>query len=176
MFLKKQLLPIIFLFLTSCLGYPETVKPVEDFQLQNFLGKWFEIARLDHNFELGLDNVTAEYSIREDGGIEVRNRGFSQQKDQWKEAIGKAYFVEKSTLGYLKVSFFGPFYGSYVIFELDAEAYAFACGSDMSYLWLLSRKPTISETLKKDFVIKIDQLGFNANELIWVNQAKNDSK
>ena len=107
------------ILLAGCLGLPDSVTPVKDFEVQKYLGKWYEIARLDHSFERGLEQVTAEYSLREDGGIRVRNRGFSTEKDQWQEAEGKAYFVSDETEGYLKVSFFGPFYGSYVIFELD---------------------------------------------------------
>ncbi|EJH39060.1 lipocalin-like domain protein [Vibrio cholerae CP1048(21)] len=100
---------------------PESVKPVSDFELNNYLGKWYEVARLDHSFERGLSQVTAEYRVRNDGGISVLNRGYSEEKGEWKEAEGKAYFVNGSTDGYLKVSFFGPFYGSYVVFELDRE-------------------------------------------------------
>jgi apolipoprotein D and lipocalin family protein len=87
--------------------------------LERYLGKWYEIARLDHSFERGLEKVSATYSLRDDGGVRVENRGFSQKKNTWKAAEGKAYFVRDSNEGYLKVSFFGPFYGSYVIFELD---------------------------------------------------------
>ena len=95
---------------------PERVTPVESFELNRYLGKWYEIARLDHSFERGLERVTAEYSLRDDGGISVVNRGYSIEDDEWKVAEGKAYFVNDKNLGYLKVSFFGPFYGSYVVF------------------------------------------------------------
>ncbi len=91
--------------LNGCLGMPESVKPVSDFELNNYLGKWYEVARLDHSFERGLSQVTAEYRVRNDGGISVLNRGYSEEKGEWKEAEGKAYFVNGSTDGYLKVSF-----------------------------------------------------------------------
>ena len=94
--------------------------------MDKYLGKWFEIARLDHRFERGLQQVTAEYSIREDGKVKVLNRGFSTKKDKWSEAIGKAKFAEDENTGFLKVSFFGPFYGSYIIFELEKENYSYA--------------------------------------------------
>ena len=123
----KKLTVLIFIFqLTGCLGMPEGIRPVTGFELNNYLGKWYEIARLDHSFEKGLSHVTAEYSYREDGGARVLNRGFSKKNNEWKEAIGKAYFIKDSKEGYLKVSFFGPFYGSYVIFELDKENYEYA--------------------------------------------------
>jgi len=173
--MKKLLLVLLSTLLVSCLGYPETVKPVTDFQLQSYLGKWYEIARLDHKFERGMDNVTADYSLRDGGGIKVKNRGFSEKDGKWEEAVGKAFFVEGENLGYLKVSFFGPFYGSYVIFELDSEEYSFVCGPDTTYLWLLSRKPTISEELKRKFVKRVEALGFDSSKLIWVNQDKNDA-
>src|SRR5690606_7283410 len=100
--------------------------PVDDFELDRYLGTWFEIARLDHSFEEGLQRVTATYQLREDGGVRVINRGYAPEEDEWKETVGKAYFVEEETTGHLKVSFFGPFYSSYVVFELDKENYAYA--------------------------------------------------
>lgn len=93
---------------------------------KHFDAGWYEIARLDHSFERGLEQVTAEYSLREGGGVQVKNRGFSNKKNKWSEAEGKAFFVGKASEGYLKVSFFGPFYGSYVVFELDKDNYQYA--------------------------------------------------
>ena len=160
------------LLLTGCLGMPERVQPVNDFELDRYLGKWYEIARLDHSFERGLERVTAEYSMREDGGVKVVNRGLSVKKGEWDEAEGKAYFVEDPGLGYLKVSFFGPFYGSYVVFELEQTdyQYAFISGPDTSYLWLLSRTPQVSEEVMNDFLEQAQERGFNVDDLIIVNQ------
>ena len=156
--------------LTGCLGYPENITPVEPFELNKYLGKWYEIARLDHSFERNLTQVTAEYSMRDDGGVEVVNRGYSSQKDNWKQAVGKANFVNDENTGYLKVSFFGPFYGSYVIFELDQEnyQYAFISGPDNSYLWFLSRTPTVDADLLEYFYEKAQDLKVNIDEIIVV--------
>ena len=152
------------------MGTPKGVNPVKEFDLNRYLGKWYEIARLDHSFEKGLDRVTAEYSLRDDGGVKVLNRGFLTTKNKWKDAEGKAYFVRNEDEGYLKVSFFGPFYGSYVIFELDKEKYqyAFVTSSNKSYLWLLSRKPTISKELEKRFLKLSNELEFDIDNLIFV--------
>lgn len=169
---KIILLCFASLILSGCLGMPKTVKPVSGFELDRYLGKWYEIARLDHSFERGLEQVTAEYSLREDGGVAVTNRGYSTRKNKWSEAVGKAYFVGEPDEGYLKVSFFGPFYGSYVIFELDKDnyQYAFVSGPNTSYLWLLSRTPTIDDGLLSEFVDRARELGFDTDKLIYVNQ------
>lgn len=170
--MKKYLLGITSILLTGCLGMPETVTPVKGFQLKKYLGKWYEIARLDHSFERGMDQVTAEYSMRDDGGVRVKNRGFAVVKNEWKEAEGKAFFVKENTKGYFKVSFFGPFYGSYVIFDLDKDnyQYAFVSGSNTSYLWLLSRTPTVDKELMSRFIEKAKNLGFDTSQLIYVKQ------
>ena len=167
----RKLLPLALLFLlTACVRQPEGITPVDDFELDRYLGTWYEIARLDHSFERGLEQVTAEYSMREDGGVRVINRGYSTEDQEWNEAEGKAYFVNEPDQGFLKVSFFGPFYGSYIVFELDKKdyQYAFVAGPDKSYLWFLSRTPEVSAELKEHFVKKAGQLGFNSNELIFV--------
>jgi apolipoprotein D and lipocalin family protein len=150
---------------------PPSVRPVTDFELHRYLGKWFEIARLDHSFERGLNQVTAEYALRDDGGVSVINRGFSEAEQKWKEAKGKAYFAGKESEGYLKVSFFGPFYGSYVVFELDREAYqyAFVSGPNTKYLWLLARTPSVKPEVIEKFVEMSKARGFKTTELIFPN-------
>jgi len=170
--MRKILTALACLIISGCLGMPENVSPVKDFELDRYLGKWYEIARLDHSFERGLENITADYSLREDGGVNVKNRGFSPADNEWSEANGKAYFVNSAEEGYLKVSFFGPFYGSYIVFELDKEdyQYAFVSGPDLSYLWLLSRTPVASREVITDFIEKSKALGFNTGKLILVNQ------
>ena len=168
----KKIALLLLLFFTGCTGIPANVTPVDNFRLDQYLGKWYEIARLDHSFERGLSRVTAEYSLREDGAVRVLNRGFSASENLWKEAEGKAYFMHAPEQGYLKVSFFGPFYGSYIIFELDPAGYQYAlvCGPDHSYLWILARTPQIDRTLLDSLVAKATASGFDTNKLIFVSQ------
>jgi len=170
--MRNSVLFLIVIILNGCMGMPEKVTPVSGFELDKYLGKWYEVARLDHSFERGLEQVTAEYSLRSDGGVTVVNRGFSSKKNEWREAEGKAYFVGSPNEGYLKVSFFGPFYGSYVIFGLDQEAYqyAFVSGPDLSYLWLLARKPVLEPEVIDRFTKEASRLGFKTEDLIFVKQ------
>lgn len=160
--------------LTSCVGMPKGIEPVTDFELDRYLGKWYEIARLDHSFERGLEQISAEYSLREDGGVRVVNRGYSVADGEWSEAEGKAYFVRSPDEGYLKVSFFGPFYGAYVVFGLDKDnyQYSFVTGPNRSYLWLLSRTPVVSPEVLDLFVGRAQALGFATDELIFVDQGR----
>jgi len=160
--------------LGGCVELPEKVEPVQGFDAQRYLGTWYEVARLDHSFERGLSNVTANYSLRDDGGIKVVNRGCNQEKGEWDEAEGKAYFVGDKNEGFLKVSFFGPFYGTYAVFDLDQQdyQYSFVSGPDTDYLWLLSRTPEVSETVRADFLQQAADRGFATEELIWVEQGE----
>jgi apolipoprotein D and lipocalin family protein len=168
----KRIILLLVCLLTGCTGIPENVKPVDNFRLEKYLGKWYEIARLDHSFERGLTRVTADYSMRPDGGVRVINRGYSAKDNKWKEAVGKAYFVKGPDQGFLKVSFFGPFYGSYVVFALDHENYQYALvsGPDKSYLWLLARSPEMNEEMKTDLIAKAKAAGFDTDKLIFVEQ------
>ncbi len=165
-----KVLPLL-LFLFGCVGIPDNIEPVRNFDVNRYLGTWYEIARLDHSFERGLERVYAEYSLRDDGGIKVVNRGFSTKSDTWKEAEGKAYFVADNNIGRLKVSFFGPFYGGYNIIELGEDySYSLVCGPDKSYLWILSRTPEMEESIKTELIKKAKLLGFDTDELIFVKQ------
>ncbi len=172
--MKKILVGLASILLSGCMGMPKNVTPVEDFNLNRYLGKWYEIARLNHSFERGLNNVSATYSLRGDGGVNVINRGYSVTDESWSTADGKAYFVKSERTGYLKVSFFGPFYSSYVIFELDKKEYqyAFVSGYNNSYLWLLSRNPTIEDEVKSRFIEKARNSGFDTEKLIFVEHDK----
>jgi apolipoprotein D and lipocalin family protein len=161
------------LLLTGCLGVPDRAVVVQDFSLERYLGTWYEIARLDHPFERGLSHVQAEYSMREDGGVRVINKGYKDQESAWDSAEGKAYFVEQPNIGKLKVSFFGPFYGAYNIIELDPNyQYALVVGPDTDYLWILSRTPELGQDVLQRLLAKASALGFATDQLIYPEQGE----
>lgn len=154
----------------ACASTPVDAVPVANLDGDRYLGTWYEIARLDHSFERGLNEVTATYSRRDDGGIKVENKGCKAEKSEWSEATGKAYFTNGETTGQLKVSFFGPFYGKYIVFDLDEKdyGYAYVSGGSTKYLWLLSRTQDVSEARRSDFISKAQALGYDTDGLIWV--------
>ncbi len=160
--------------LSACASLPAGIDPVQNFAVDRYLGRWYEIARLDHRFERGLSNVSADYSLKDNGQIKVVNQGYNEEAG-WSTAEGRAKFGRESDEGYLKVSFFGPFYGAYVIFELDENyTQAYVAGDEDSYLWFLSRTPTVSEADKAAFVNKAGALGFPVESLIFVDQGLGD--
>ncbi len=156
--------------LAGCERVPEGIEPVTGFELQRYLGKWYEIARLDHGFERGLSNVSAEYALRDDGGVSVLNRGYNDAEGEWEEAEGRAYFVDGPDKGHLKVSFFGPFYGGYVVFHLDHDNYEYALisGPTRSYFWLLARSPEMDPALRTALLERAAEAGFDTDEMILV--------
>jgi apolipoprotein D and lipocalin family protein len=168
----NMLLMAGLLMIWGCTGMPQSVRPVTGFEISRYLGKWYEIARLDHPFERNLSQVTAEYRSLGDGGVLVINRGYSESDKKWKEAKGKAYFVKDVSEGYLKVTFFWPFYGSYVVFGLDHAnyQYAFVSGPSTQYLWLLARTPSVTPEVLEKFVEMSKASGFNTEELIYPQQ------
>ncbi|OGR76071.1 MAG: lipocalin [Elusimicrobia bacterium GWC2_64_44] len=167
--MKKLILLLCSLLFSGCASVPEGVTVVEGFELDRYLGTWHEVARLDHSFERGLVSVTAEYSMRPDGGLKVLNKGFDPAKNKWKEAEGRAYFTGSPSEGRLKVSFFRPFYGGYNIVELDKEGYAYSlvAGPDRSYLWILARKPELPPAVLERLVARAAALGFDTSKLIY---------
>jgi apolipoprotein D and lipocalin family protein len=158
------------LFLAGCTGVPDGVETIDDFELDRYLGTWYEIARLDHRFERGLNNVTANYSMRDDGGVRVLNRGYVVDDGEWDEAEGKAYFTGDPSVGQLKVSFFGPFYGGYNVIALDRDNYSYSmvAGPNREYLWILAREPQLDATVVDDLVALAASLNFPVDDLIFV--------
>lgn len=162
-------LVIAVLLSTSCTQVPTGVTPVSPFDINSYLGEWHEIARLDHSFEQGLTDVTAQYSLREDGGVNVINRGYNAKENLWEEAKGKAYFVADTNTGRLKVSFFGPFYGGYNIAKLEPDySMALVIGPSLEYAWLLSRSPTPSTELCQRYFASAESLGIKPSQWLHI--------
>lgn len=161
------------LVLAGCSGVPDGVKPVENFELARYLGRWYEIARLDHSFERGLGQVTADYRLRDDGRIEVINRGFDAEEGKWREADGIARFQGAQDVGSLEVSFFGPFYGAYNVLVLDAEyRYAVVAGPNRDYLWILAREPQLARAVLDKLIAQAAEWGFPTGELIFIEHSR----
>jgi apolipoprotein D and lipocalin family protein len=149
------------------------VEPVRGFEPVRYLGTWYEIVRLDHRFERGLTRVTATYAAREDGSIDVLNRGYDAGKGEWREARGHARFVGPRDVAELEVSFFGPFYGGYNVVELDpAYSIALVAGPSRSYLWILARQPDPAKEEVDRLVARARGLGFDTGALVYVSQAE----
>ncbi len=170
----QRLLIVLFVIIaiSGCTQpYPplDTVKEVD---LQRYLGTWYEIARYEHYFERGCRDVTATYTLKEDGEINVVNRCTKEEDAKIKEAVGVAYAVDESS-SKLKVSFFRPFYGDYWIIMLDDD-YRYAVVGDPSreYLWILSRTPKLEEDIKNKILAKLPQMGYSAEPLIWTPQGE----
>ncbi len=54
---------------------------VSDFDIQRYIGTWYEMARFPHRFEKDLTAVTATYTLRSDGKIDVLNKGYKGSPD-----------------------------------------------------------------------------------------------
>ena len=158
--------------LGGCASVPEGLQPVTDFQADRYLGTWYEIARLDHSFERGLSKVTAEYSNKDDGSIQVGNRGYDADRGKWREARAVARFVGPADVASLKVTFFWPFSGAYHVIVLDRDGYNYAMvtSSSRDYLWILARQKHLDAAVQKDLLDKATGWGFRTEDLIFVEQ------
>lgn len=167
-------LSVLALPTSEARAMPDGAVAVIDFSVERYLGTWYEIARLDHRFERGLTKVTATYSMREDGGVKVINRGYQEEKSRWKEAEGRAYFVEEPTVGRLKVTFFWPFYGAYNIIALEPDNYSYALviGNNTKYMWILAREPEIDDGVLEELLEEARNLGFATDQLIYPQEAQ----
>lgn len=168
-------LGIVLLF-NSCASIPKNAKAVDNFDVNKYLGTWYEIARFDFRFEKDLDNASAQYSLNEKGNVDVLNSGYNVVKKEWKKADGLAKFRGDKTTAELKVSFFGPFYSGYNVISLDDNYnYALVAGKNLDYLWILSRKKEIPESIKTKYLKLATDIGYDTSKFIWVKHDKNDN-
>lgn len=140
---------------------------VNNFDLNRFLGSWYEIARFDHKFERGMEQTKATYTLREDGKVDVLNTGMKDGKHS--KAKGVAKLTDTPAL--LRVSFWGPFYSDYRVMLLDSDyRYALVGSGSDDYLWILSRTPQITPETKTLILAEAQKRGYDTDKLIWVNQ------
>lgn len=171
--LRAFLALVLLGLLAGCTGIPDGVAPVRGFQAERYLGTWYEIARLDHSFERGLSDVSATYTRRADGGIDVLNKGYDPAKGAWREAEGRAYFIASPDIASLKVSFFGPFYGGYHVMALDPDyRWAMVAGPSHDYFWILARTPSLPDELVEELVRTARRAGFDLSGLVRVGQRR----
>lgn len=167
------LLIALVALLAGCTGIPQGVSPVKGFQVERYLGTWYEIARLDHSFERGLSDVSATYTRRVDAGIDVLNKGYDPSNGAWREAEGRAYFLDTPDTASLKVSFFGPFYGGYHVMALDPDyRWAMVAGPSHDYFWILARSPSLPDELVEQLLRTARQAGFDLGGLVRVSQSQ----
>lgn len=168
---------LVYLLLTSvvltafysCATIPAGTTAVQPFDANKYLGKWYEIARIDFRFERNLNNTTAEYSLNDDGSIKVKNQGYHTINKEWRSAIGKAKFVGEKNVAKLKVSFFGPFYSGYNVIAIDEKyKYALVAGESFKYLWILAREKTVPDEIKNKYLKIAEDAGYNTADLLWV--------
>lgn len=163
---------VLVMLISGCQSNSQTMNKstVKEFDLNRYLGTWYEIARFDHRFERGLVGVTATYSLRDDGKIRVLNQGFKNSLEgKHSSAEGKAKTTGEP--GKLKVSFFWIFYADYLILELDTNyRWALIGSTSDKYLWILSRTPELDEAITRQILDKAQARGYDTSKLIWVKQ------
>jgi apolipoprotein D and lipocalin family protein len=175
---------LVTLLLASLLGLnacstalPEGATAVTPFDINRYAGKWYEIARLDHSFERGLSDVTANYRLQPDGSVEVINRGYDSSRNDWRQVTGRALLIGDTNRASLKVSFFGPFYAGYHVVALDQQNYRWAMvmGPSRDYAWILARDKQLPADTRAALLDSARTLGIDTQKLIWVDQRRNDN-
>ena len=169
--MKIGLLGLLFAGMTMSQTQPP-LTTVPHVDLDRYTGEWYEIARYPNRFEKECESdVTAVYSIGNDGKIEVVNT-CRKANGAPKESSGFAKVVDKKTNAKLKVSFFRPFYGDYWIIDLDPD-YRFAVVSEpkREYLWILSRTPQMDPAQYEQVLTRIRNMGFDPTRLIKPKQS-----
>lgn len=164
---------IAFLSVSCAKGQTKTeMETVKNVDITRYLGTWYEIARFPHSFERNLVGVTATYSLKKNGNIEVLNQGYKNTLDG-KRSKAKAFAKtpNPNEPGRLKVYFFWPFGADYFILDLDSEyQWALVGSSSPNYLWILSRKPQMEAALYNSIVSKAKSLGYDTSKLELVPQ------
>lgn len=165
---------LVLLVLSACSTprTPEGIQPVAGFDVDRYAGHWHEVARIDNPMERGLSLTTATYSRNADNTLKVVNRGYDPVRKQWKEAQGRAEFVDSPDRAALKVSFFGPFYGGYNVVALDENyQWAMVVGSSTDYVWVLSRTPTLPWHVREHLMERAQALGVDVSKIVWAQPA-----
>jgi apolipoprotein D and lipocalin family protein len=175
----RNVIVLLALFsISACASQPVNrtssapLEAVASVDLNRYLGRWYEIARLETSFEKGCEGVTADYSMRDDGLIEVINTCREGAPDgKARAAKGKARIIDSVSNAKLKVSFFGPFWGDYWVIDLTDDYSRSIVGEPSGrYLWILSRTPTITDASRAEAIGKLQALGYDTSALYFTKQ------
>ncbi len=156
------------------MALPEGATPVSDFDLNKYLGRWYEIGRMDFFWEKrNMTNVYAEYSANEEGTVDVKNTGYSEKRGKWSSFEGEARFRAENTIAALEVSFFGPTWSGYNVVSVDEDyKYALVFGRNTDYLWFLSRDRGMPQHIKDKYLKMAKDCGYDTNKIHWPDQTK----
>ena len=146
------------------------ITPVQKFDLDRYLGRWYEIARFDHRFERGLSEVSAEYTAQNNGMIKVLNSGFKAKLGKRSQIVGRAKTTDVA--GVLRVSFFWIFYSDYRVLALG-DNYEWALvgsGDSGKYLWILSRTEVLPKETVEKIIAEAERRGFDTKKLLFSDQ------
>jgi len=147
---------------------------VENFNLEKYSGKWYEIARTPNAFERGLADITAVYHIKANGEIEVENRGVREGKVS--KIVGRAFPISRSDIGELWVVFFKLIRSRYKVILLDSEyQWAVVTSIKKNLLWFLARTPHIEHEILEKMKLFAKQKGFDVEIMIYVSHSKRES-
>lgn len=150
---------------------PRKAVAVNPFEIGRFLGKWYEVARLDYKFDRNIINTSVDFSLKPNGNLRVVKRWYNYYRKRREINIGMAKFAGDSQEGKLLISFRKPMYFGYNVIGVDADyKYALVAGEDLRHLWLLSREHVIPENIRRSFIHKASLIGFDISKLIWVDQ------
>lgn len=179
MTLMRILIVPLVVSLSGCMEenkYPPLSR-VAKVEINRYLGLWYEIGRIDHSFQKGCVASTAHYSLRPDGYIKVINRCRKNSLDGEITSVeGKAWVIDKDSNAWLKVQFFWPFQGDYVIIDLDEKNYRYAVVGHPSrdYLWILSRVPQMDAGIYSEILTRISKQGYDIKRIAQYPQVSLD--
>jgi apolipoprotein D and lipocalin family protein len=146
------------------------VRTVPSVDLDRYVGRWYEIAKIPNRFQKQcVRGTTAEYSLREDGRIDVINACFEEDGDR-DEASGVAKVVDKQTNAKLEVSFVSilgwrPFWGDYWIIGLDDDyRWAVVGTPDRKYGWVLARTPELDDATMEEIFAIVEGNGYQRED------------
>lgn len=149
---------------------PDGATAVQPFDINRYLGKWYEIARLPNRIERNIKDITDNYSRINDNTFKIVAKGYDTKKGNWREMSGKIKFAAQKGVGMFKVSYLGLFYAAYNVLDIDPHyKYALVSGNRLDYLWILSREPSVPEDIKHQFLLKAMSIGFAVEQLEWMN-------
>lgn len=143
---------------------------IKELDVERYMGTWYELARFNHRFEKGLVGVTATYSLRDNGKINVVIAGYKNTLDgKYSSAKAKARIPNPAEPGKLKV-YFIPFFGAdYYILDIDPDYQWVLVGSSSpNYLWIMSRTPKLPDETLQMIVERAKARGYDTDALIWV--------
>ncbi len=151
-----------------------TMQTQKNFSVKDYLGKWYEIAKIPNPWETGCKLSTAKYTAdwTDPNAILINNKCYDKAGRLIRTNYGRARIPDVNDKSKLAVKFLGSHEiankpeADYWVLSTNYHSYSFVGDRDKKYLWILSRDKNVPLDHLPILISQVEKLGYDSDKVI----------